>query len=50
TVDLLQCQQMLQRRLVVELTQPQYDALLALVFSLDGSAQPQLDAILRYLN
>ncbi|HBS5678212.1 glycoside hydrolase family protein [Klebsiella sp. 141240] len=50
TVDLLQCQQILQRRLVVELTQPQYDALLALVFSLDGSAQPQLDAILHYLN
>ncbi|EIV5417844.1 lysozyme [Klebsiella aerogenes] len=50
TVDLLQCQQILQRRLVVELTQPQYDALLVLVFSLDGSAQPQLDAILHYLN
>ncbi|HEP0587639.1 TPA: glycoside hydrolase family protein [Klebsiella aerogenes] len=50
TLDLLRCQQILQRRLVVELTQPQYDALLALVFSLDGGAQPQLDAILHYLN
>jgi GH24 family phage-related lysozyme (muramidase) len=50
TVDLLQCQQALQQHLTIALNQPQYDALLGLAFSLNDSGQPQLSAIVRYLN
>jgi GH24 family phage-related lysozyme (muramidase) len=50
TVDLLQCQQALQRRLAVALSQPQYDALLALTFGLGDGDRPQLNAVVRHLN